>query len=189
MTIMIPLLHTTLVVASLMLFLAAHSHSHPHSLVLLLELCGLDRSLFTNVVHAIWHSVYYASLCTFSTSTSVYHLLSFRKLLRVDLPEHVRCQDYGAKTLTPPVGRVREGANEERDVVMFGRILNCEYNLNERVKRLSTRPLKILFGLKHDLVSPRLKRVRGWEEVQAPPVRVRDGGSGSDPCPPSSVSC
>jgi hypothetical protein len=93
-------------------------------------------------------------------------------------------------------------------VIVFGRILNRECDLqgesrtefsrrrngvsstthlNERVKRLPIRPLEILPGLEYDLVSPRLKPVRfrlvGREEVQTPPVCVRDGGPDSDPHP------
>lgn len=62
------------------------------------------------------------------------------------------------RSLTPPVRRVRERADEQRDVVMFGRILNCERDLNERVERLPVRPLEILLGLEHDLVGPRFER-------------------------------
>jgi len=43
---------------------------------------------------------------------------------------------------------------------MFGGILNCERDLNERIKRLSARPLEILPGLERDLVIPGLERVR-----------------------------
>ena len=58
-------------------------------------------------------------------------------------------------------------------------------HLNERIIRLPTRSLEILLGLKHDLVSARLKRaglrqiIR--DEVQTPSVRVRYGGSDSEP--------
>ena len=36
--------------------------------------------------------------------------------------------------LTSPVGRIREGANEKGNVVMFGRVLNFESNLGESVR-------------------------------------------------------
>jgi len=68
-------------------------------------------------------------------------------------------------------------------VVMFGGILDCERDLNERIKRLPTRPLEILPGLERDLVIPRLKRAVGREEVHAPSVHIRDGGSDPDPYP------
>jgi len=58
-------------------------------------------------------------------------------------------------------------------------------HLNERIKRLPACPLEVLLGVKRDLVGSGLERVRFrriWrEEIQTPPVRVRDGGSDSDP--------
>ena len=67
-TIVISLQHMAHLVTPPMLFITPPIPISA-SLAPLLEICGRYCSLFVNVAHAAWHAVYYALLCTYSTST------------------------------------------------------------------------------------------------------------------------
>ena len=62
-------------------------------------------------------------------------------------------------------------------------VISRTTHLNKGIKRLPTRSIEILLGLKHDLISPSWKRQMGRDEVRTPPVLVRDGRSDYNPHP------
>lgn len=151
-----PLQHLAPSVDSLTFPFVPLLYTHFIPLALVLELCRSGPFLSSNVICAVRHPAYYALYTMHCRVHIVYkYLLSASCCLSPCInPRYVRV------FLTPSVGCVGEWADEKGNVVMLGRVLNRECDLNERVKRLPTGPLEILFGLKHDLVSPGLKRVR-----------------------------